>query len=99
MRPRRFASWTRPRRDLDFAESCARRRHRSGPARTPNVFDERDCTMPNRSLTNRLSENREGDSDSLDPAAFCELLLSRRRLLRTDWANVVVDPATGKRYE
>jgi len=48
------------------------------------------------------AESQETNACSLDPAEFCQLLLSRRRLVRADEisasANVVIDPLTGERY-
>jgi hypothetical protein len=49
-----------------------------------------------------MAKSQETNTCSLDPAEFCRLLLSRRRLVRANEisasANVVVDPLTGKRY-
>jgi hypothetical protein len=59
--------------------------------------------MENGSLTSLSIENHEANTASLDPTEFCGLLLSRPHLLRgsrlNDWANVVVEPGSGKRYQ
>lgn len=49
-----------------------------------------------------LAINQLTDTDSVDPAQFCRLLLSRQHLVRAPEisasANVVIDAVTGKRY-
>jgi hypothetical protein len=46
--------------------------------------------------------HNEINTDQLDPADFCRLLLSRQHLIRDNAmgaaASAVVDPASGKRY-
>ena len=67
--------------------------------------------MPGRAndvMTNQRFDNEfktihpEINTDVLDPAEFCRLLLSRRHLIRENTtgaaASAVVDPISGKRY-
>jgi hypothetical protein len=46
--------------------------------------------------------HQETNTDHLDPAEFCRLLLSRRHLIRENTvgaaASAVVDPVSGQRY-
>src|SRR5262249_8123910 len=79
-------------------------RQRPAPRKAAELFWMKGTrTRVTGSLTNRLSEAREENAASLDPAEFCQLLLSRKHLSRisqpTDSTNVIVDTTTGKRYE
>lgn len=47
--------------------------------------------------------SQENDSDHLDPAEFCRLLLSRKHLIRENRTGTsamsLLDPISGKRYK